>query len=309
MNVIGNNYEYFLSIVELKSITKAANKNYISQPSMTQYLNRLEKAVGARLFNRNNGPLTLTCAGELYLDYIHKLVELNASWETELTKLKKVVDGTITLGIPLQMQSLLYPRVLSPFQSSNPRINIKIDDNASPALEKNILYNRLDIAMIYVKEKYHKSLSYYKLEKEPLLLICSKDNPLADGYAYTIENPHPISAKALAEETIILLSPEFIVHDYAEKLLKTIQINPSRQLTMSSINAIMYAVSENKGISLIPRYAYYSFKDTKNLAVLSLKNSSPITMNLAMVYKKTRNLTPATQKFIEYVKEVYRLPA
>ena len=61
--MIERKFEYFLSLVELGNITKAAQKNYISQPSMTQFMNRFEAQVGAKLFNREMSPITLTKAG------------------------------------------------------------------------------------------------------------------------------------------------------------------------------------------------------------------------------------------------------
>ena len=58
-----HNFDYFLTIVETGNITRAAEKHYISQPSMTQYLNKLEKRLGIKLFDRSSTPLSLTKAG------------------------------------------------------------------------------------------------------------------------------------------------------------------------------------------------------------------------------------------------------
>ena len=62
-----NNFEYFLKIVETRSITKAAEGLYISQPSLSKYLKRLENSIGAQLFLRDSYPLKLSQIGEEYL--------------------------------------------------------------------------------------------------------------------------------------------------------------------------------------------------------------------------------------------------
>ena len=64
-----NEFEYFLTIAELGSLSKAAEKLYVSQPSLTQYINRLEDNLGIKLFDRSKSPINLTPAGELYLKY------------------------------------------------------------------------------------------------------------------------------------------------------------------------------------------------------------------------------------------------
>lgn len=78
--MIERKFEYFLSLVELGNITKAAQKNYISQPSMTQFMNRFEAQVGAKLFNREMSPITLTKAGEIYLEYARKGSSWTRNW-------------------------------------------------------------------------------------------------------------------------------------------------------------------------------------------------------------------------------------
>ena len=59
-----HNYEYFVAIVEAGSLTKAAEHLYVSQPSLSQYLKRLEASLGVELFDRSTSPLRLTYTGE-----------------------------------------------------------------------------------------------------------------------------------------------------------------------------------------------------------------------------------------------------
>ena len=158
--MIERKFEYFLSLVELGNITKAAQKNYISQPSMTQFMNRFEAQVGAKLFNREMSPITLTKAGEIYLEYARKRIELDKELEDALNELKRSVSGSIRVGIPLQMQSILVHRLFPPFLSLYPHIDISLNDDASPALEKAVLNGHADAALIYAISQNYKKLSY-----------------------------------------------------------------------------------------------------------------------------------------------------
>ena len=74
------NYEYFVTIVETGSLTKAAEKLYISQPSLSQYLKRLENSLGIDLFDRGTLPLRLTFAGERYYQYVLQIMKLEENF-------------------------------------------------------------------------------------------------------------------------------------------------------------------------------------------------------------------------------------
>lgn len=309
MNAIGNNYEYFLSIAELQSITKAADKNYISQPSMTQYLNRLERSAGAQLFNRGNGSLTLTLAGELYMQYVRKILELNASWQKDLARIATIINGAITMGIPMQMQPLIYPKILEPFLVKQPQIKVKINDGASEELEKDVLRGRLDAALIYVHEKKHKTLSYCTLEQEPLLLVCSRNSPLIRGQECSIQHPGEIHRTELQDQTVFLLPSEFTIHQYATDLLKNIGTMPGQIITMSNINAILSAVAENRGIAFIPKYSYQLYRHPEKLAVLFLAEAAPVNMNISLVYKQTKHMPSAIQEFVNFIIKKYAVSA
>ena len=68
--MIFRNYEYFLTIADSGSLTKAAEQLYVSQPSLSQYLKRLESSLGVELFDHKSSPLKLTYIGQRYYNYV-----------------------------------------------------------------------------------------------------------------------------------------------------------------------------------------------------------------------------------------------
>ena len=75
--MVFRNYEYFAAIVEAGSLTRAAEQLYISQPSLSQYVKRLEANLGVELFDRSTSPLRLTYTGERYYQYVLQLMKLD----------------------------------------------------------------------------------------------------------------------------------------------------------------------------------------------------------------------------------------
>ena len=92
-------FEYVLAINEDKSFSKAAKRLFISQPSLSQYINRLENQLGVTLFDRNTIPLTLTYEGELYIEAMQNIVEIFNGMQKSFDDISELKKGRINIGL------------------------------------------------------------------------------------------------------------------------------------------------------------------------------------------------------------------
>lgn len=99
--MVFRNYEYFAAIVEAGSLTRAAEQLYISQPSLSQYVKRLEANLGVELFDRSTSPLRLTYTGERYYQYVLQLMKLDENVRREFQDIKNQTSGRLRLGVAL----------------------------------------------------------------------------------------------------------------------------------------------------------------------------------------------------------------
>ena len=99
--MVFRNYEYFVSIVEAGSLTKAAERLYVSQPSLSQYLKRLETNLGVELFDRSTSPLRLTYTGERYYQYVLQLMKLDENVRREFQDIQNQISGRLRIGVAL----------------------------------------------------------------------------------------------------------------------------------------------------------------------------------------------------------------
>lgn len=107
--------EYFLTIAQEKNISKAAEKLFISQPSLSKFLIGLEKETGHKLFLRNRNQLEITEEGKIYLKYAKKFLSLENRMIQELSSRRAKDSSKLSLGItpwitctPLQRRSLMH---------------------------------------------------------------------------------------------------------------------------------------------------------------------------------------------------------
>ena len=302
--MIERKFEYFLSLVELGNITKAAQKNYISQPSMTQFMNRFEAQVGAKLFNREMSPITLTKAGEIYLEYARKRIELDKELEDALNELKRSVSGSIRVGIPLQMQSILVHRLFPPFLSLYPHIDISLNDDASPALEKAVLNGHADASLIYAISQNYKKLSYDYLEDESIRVVCSRKHPLLRGRESSAEHPVPVTLEELEGQVFCLMDKNFIVRKIADEFFLRNKFVPRYKISMSSMVGILNTVCSGTGISFIPDYVITSYTKAEELGYMEIQGEEFL-MKLFLIYKNDDTLSQAVREFIKFVNSFY----
>lgn len=107
--------KYLDSIIEHGTFTKAAQALYISQPYLTQSIQKIEENLGITIVDRNHKPLRLTKAGQLYHQHLHNLMNQVKRMERELLLYSQPSEETITIGILPSLGNYLLPLLLPDF--------------------------------------------------------------------------------------------------------------------------------------------------------------------------------------------------
>ena len=108
---------YFITIIEEGSITAAAKKLYVTQPSLSQMLRQIEAECGTDLLVRTPLPMRPTYAGEKYLECARAIILANEKLENQLKDIRNENSGHLRLGISMQRVRRIFPRVLPYFAS------------------------------------------------------------------------------------------------------------------------------------------------------------------------------------------------
>ena len=114
------NPEYFLTIAKERSISKAAERLYLSQPYLSQYLAKLEANLGVVLMDRSHTPLKMTPAGELFLAYLERQNFLDHQLISDLRDLQDKKRPTLHIGVSPWRGSILLPDILPLFATEYP---------------------------------------------------------------------------------------------------------------------------------------------------------------------------------------------
>lgn len=302
---------YAICIAKHQNLTKAAQELFISQPTLSKHLKKLERELGIKLFARIDNCYIPTYAGTRYLEYASKMLALHQDWEKELFELASLNDGELHVAIPLMRSSCMVPYILPAFHKIHPNIRVHILEETY-AIQKCLLKNTgIDFA-IFNETSENPKLAYEFLGKEPILLAVSPEHPLAAGLSDSPEPDSgakghsypPVNWEAIRNENFILHFPEQNTGAITERLLKKHQITPKVPFYTRNTQAALLLMMKNQGICFAPETYIRNMAFEKPPVCFSLEDEDAFTSTV-LAYRKGAYLTSYAEDFIQLAKEYF----
>ncbi|MDD2562123.1 MAG: LysR family transcriptional regulator [Eubacteriales bacterium] len=244
------NAECIMTILRSGNFTNAAKNMYISQPALSQAVRKIEEKLGAAIFDRSTEPITLTEAGQIYLDALRQVMAISTRLSNSINEIINEKKGRLRLGISLQRGMQLLPLVIPDFSRQYPHVKIDLLEHGSAALEKLLHDGMCDIALITTNPRYD-SLEYILLKSEEIVLMSS----LSTGLAEKFEDVAEISISEAAGEKFVSLIAGHSVRVIQDQLLSSHHINPSILLETDSLEAAKRLTAAADAVMLCP-YVY-----------------------------------------------------
>ena len=139
--------EYIKTVADEKSISSAARKLYIAQPSLSQSLQRIEENLGAKLFNRTPSGLTLTYAGERCYQMACQVLKIYSDFEAEISDINQLKTGRIVMGTTNHLGTVILPEILPEFKENSPSVELEILEDNTGNLEAKLFTGAMDFAL------------------------------------------------------------------------------------------------------------------------------------------------------------------
>lgn len=304
--------QYFKTIADMKNITAAAKKLYIAQPSLSQFLKKLEESVGTPLFNRTSSGLTLTYAGERYYVMAVKILKVYENFEFEVSDINNLKLGRINLGITRHLGSIVLPKILPQYHELCPHIEIQIHELDSTTLERELLAGHLDFAIMHAppEDAQNPSLQYDLLGADAFIIALPPDSPVAakarpaqDGEAFPV-----LDLKELADESFIMIHRQQRIRQINEQLLKKAGVHYQIAYELSNLDTVLRCVSAGLGVTILP-YEYSKLYQIDNPPLyFSIPNEYKACWYLCVTTAKEFFQTKADELFIRLLREMCQSP-
>lgn len=160
----------FITILEVRNLTKAAAMLNIVQPAVSRQIQMLEEELGVKLFNRSRHGMALTDEGKVLEPYARRILEDIESAKLELTANKGVIRGKVHIGVLSSISELLSTLIMNLIKEKYPEVQVKISVGYSGHLKEWLEAGDIDLALMY-DSMPSKLIDLTPLVQEPLLLI------------------------------------------------------------------------------------------------------------------------------------------
>lgn len=296
--------EYVVALARHGSIGKAAQELFVSQPTLSIFLNRLEERLGIRLFERIGKRLTLTYAGELYVKSAREMLILQNQFQGVLGDLISGCTGRLRLGLHLRRSSFLLPCILSEFSSRYPGVEVLLKEDISSVIEKMLLEGELDLILtnrFFNKDK----LDIVPVYEDRLIMSIRADHPLCSHAKHHPGHTYPwLDLKLLEKETFILQSPEQSIRIFTNAALSFASVIPQNTFVIENMETAAQMAAEGYGVAFNYESYIRQFHYAKPIKVFEVGFSNFI-IPVSLAYRKGSFLPSYTSDFIGLVKEYF----
>lgn len=293
---------YILCIAKHQNLTKAAQELYISQPTLSKYLQKLERELDGKLFSRSGNCYTPTYLGRRYMNYAKKVLELSQDWEKELSDLNSFKEGELNIAFPLMRSSCMIPRILPRFSEKYPGIKINFLEETYAIQERLLLDDQLDFA-VFNEARPHPKLSYETLLNEEVLLMMAPEHPLAGCGKMREECRYPwMDLRLLADERFILNFPDQTTGKIALELFERYQIHPPVPFHTRNPQVCALLSQQGLGVCLIPETYVKNMQFDRKPACFSVGEGG-VFSTLTIAYRKGAYLPSYALDFIKMARE------
>lgn len=279
-------YRAFVQTVESGSFTKAAKELNYAQSSVSKMIADLEKEWGVTLLERNRKGLYLTSSGEQILPYVRTVLQDFQKLEGYIDQLHGVQTGTVRIGTFASVAINWLPNIFAEFQRDYPGIDCEMFLGDYEEVEQWIEEGRVDCGFIRMP-------STTKLDT-----ILLKE----DAYKVVLPMGHPLAALEKINIKKLDKQPFFLLEQGGKtevtELLEKKQVHPNIRFTTWEDFAIMSMVEKGLGISILPEMILQRIPYKIEIRPLE----EPYYRKICIAMKNGKRITPATQKFIEYLK-------
>lgn len=279
-------YMVFVKTVELGSFTKAAEALNYAQSSVSKMIADLEKECGVVLLERDRGGVHLTASGEQILPYARQLTEDYHRLESYVDGMSGVQTGIVRIGTFSSVAVNWLPNIFAEFQKDFPRIEYEMLLGEYEEVERWIAEGRVDCGFLSLPTG--SPFDTVLLKEDEYVVVLPQHHPLADK--------EKIAAEDLEDEPFFLL--EHGGRTEVTELLEKRKAYPKIRITTWEDYAIMAMVEKGLGIGILPRMILK--KIPYHIVIRPL--AEPYYRKIGIAVKNKKMLSPATSKFMEYLK-------
>lgn len=278
---------YFCSVARNKSVSKASEEMFVTQPAVSTAIRELEKEFKTVLFYRHKNTLMLTREGELFYERANFILNYCGEMENDVFSMS-MKRTPLRVGIPPMLSTVYFPSLLERFHKMHPEIPVILYEYGSIRASHMVQNDELDISLI--------NMGIYDIDKFNIKILSR------DRIMYYVSTQHHYAEKGiinleeLENEDLIFLNGDSVQNQQLRSRFSMINIQPRIILSSSQLYVICRFLDRND----CGCFLFESMKNVmKNYKGIELEPS--FEFNVGFVWKKDKYLTNQMKVFLDYI--------
>lgn len=279
----------FRDIAQLRSVSRGAAANGVSQSAASQHVQDLERRLGKALLDRSTRPWVLTDAGRLYLDLCRDALRLEERFEVALEHFKGLVEGSVRVASIYSVGLSEMSRLQEEFAARFPSAQLHVEYMRPDKLYEALLLDNADVGLVSYPEP-SRDLTVIPWRAERMTVASSPSNKLARKRSL-----HPAD---LDGQHFIAFDEDLPIRKELDRFLRDAGVAVTVVMQFDNIQMVKEAVALGQGISILPSRTMQTEIDQGRLVSIPL-HAPELVRPVGIVHRKRKKLNRATESFLE----------
>jgi DNA-binding transcriptional LysR family regulator len=289
----------FVEVARLGHFTRASESLHLAQPSLSRQISTLERELGAELFQRARGNISLTPAGETLLPRAQRMLAEAESIREEMGELAGLRRGRVRLGAPPTLCISLVAEALSAFRARHPGVDLHLTESGSRLLVEQLAVGAVDIALI--TESDAQPVSGVSLTRTPLL--AEELVVVSSASAPALTTDEVISLELLATLPLIAFDDSYSLRTTTDAAFRAAGLTPTTVVEGAEMDAVLRFAERGVGVAVVPAMVLLDRPELRSARLahpsmtrtISLAHRSDVTPALAVAEMRRAIVSTAAE--------------
>lgn len=295
--------QYVLVLAKEGSFARAADELGISQPSLSQYIKKIEQQVGAELFDRTGGNVRLTDAGRAYAEVGREILNLEHELQTRLSDVSLHKSGSLVVGTSPYRSAAMMPKVARAFRRLYPGMHLVVEEMTSAELLDAAEHGRFDLCLT-VMPVNERIFTWERVAEEELILAVPAAFPSLKAERMPGRKYPAVDAVQLDGCGFITITASQVMQRELDNLCADYGLKIEKAAVVKSLEAQIAMVRGGVGMALVPT-GIETFCAEGEVSFYSFRQELPRREVVAM-WRKDRSLSGVTEELLKLMKEILK---
>ena len=293
MDISLRQIRYFIATANAGQVSRAAMDINVSQSAVTAAIKSLEESIGAPLFDRHSGGVSLTYEGNLFLDHARHIVATVDEAVRLPRRIRDDVRGYIRLAVSYTVAGYFLPPHLARFLRGFPNVEVQVSEADRTDIEEGLIAGTFDLAVMLTSNIINQEdISYDTLWRSRRRLWLDAQHRFLESNAVSLQD--------ISTEPYIMLTVDE-ASNTAQRYWNRSPYRPNTIFRTSSVEAVRSMVANGMGIAILSDMVYRPWSlEGRRVEVMPVSDPVP-TMDVGMAWSTSAKPEPATRAFIDFM--------